>query len=53
MGNDMAYKIVGISLFKIKMYDEIVRTLPNIWHIPKLHMHLGHMSEKGMIILSK
>ena len=30
MGNDVACKIIGIGTIKIRMHDEIVRTLKNV-----------------------
>ncbi|KAK3008763.1 hypothetical protein RJ639_013623 [Escallonia herrerae] len=109
MGNDVAYKVVGIGSIQIEMHDGIVRTLTDVRHVPELrknlislgtldsngcsyraaggvmrimkgalvgstvtgaarsvsssdidsdttklwHMRLGHMSERGMDVLSK
>jgi hypothetical protein len=36
MRNDMASKIVGIGTIKVKMYDEIVKTLIEVRHVPEL-----------------
>ena len=40
MGNNVACKTVGIGTIKIKMYDGIVRTLAEVWHIPDLKKNL-------------
>ena len=40
MGKDMACKIVGISTIKIRMHNDIVRTLTDVRHIPDLKKNL-------------
>ena len=40
MGNNLVYKVVGISIIRIKMHDGIVRTLTNVRHVPKLKKNL-------------
>ncbi|XP_077222053.1 uncharacterized protein LOC143855883 [Tasmannia lanceolata] len=40
MGNNMAYKIVGICTIHIKMYDGIVKTLTEVRHVPDLKKNL-------------
>ena len=36
MGNDVAYKVVGIGIIRIKKHDGIVRTLTDVRHVPNL-----------------
>ena len=40
MGNNVAYKIVGIGTIRIRMHDGIIRTLTNVRHIPDLKKNL-------------
>jgi hypothetical protein len=40
MGNNVAYKIVGIGTIRIRVHDGIVRTLTNVRHIPDLKKNL-------------
>ena len=40
VGNDIAYKVVGIYIIRIKMHDNITKTLTNVSHIPKLKKKL-------------
>jgi hypothetical protein len=40
MGNDVAYRIVGIGTIRIRMHDGIVRTLKNVRHILDLKKNL-------------
>jgi hypothetical protein len=40
MGNDVAWKIVGIGTIKIRMHDGIVRTLTNVRHMLDLKKNL-------------
>lgn len=37
MGNNIAYKVVGIDTIRIKMHDDVVKTLTNLRHVPKLN----------------
>jgi hypothetical protein len=65
MGNNVAYKIVGIGTIKIRMHDGIVRTiLKNVRHMPDLKKNLisldtldsigyKYSSEDGVIWVSK
>jgi hypothetical protein len=65
MGNNVAYKIVGIGTIKIRMHDRIVRTiLKNVRHMPDLKKNLisldtldsigyKYSSEDGVIWVSK
>ncbi|KAG8480753.1 hypothetical protein CXB51_025439 [Gossypium anomalum] len=63
MGNNASCKIAGVGTIKVKMFDGVVRTLSDVRcrflflsddDITKLwHMRLGHMSENGMVELSK
>ncbi|KAK3014754.1 hypothetical protein RJ639_009909 [Escallonia herrerae] len=64
MKNDVACKVVGVSSIQIRMYDGIDSTVTGATttasssdidsDTTKLrHMRLGHMSEKGMDMLSK
>ena len=40
MGNNHACKAIGIGSIQIKMYDEVVRTLTDVRHIPTLKRDL-------------
>ena len=40
MGNDASCKVVGIGTIKIKMFDNVVRTLGEVWHVPKVKKKL-------------
>ncbi|KAK3001151.1 hypothetical protein RJ639_022142 [Escallonia herrerae] len=40
MGNDVAYKVVGIGSIQIRMHDGIVRTSTDVRHIPGLRKNL-------------
>jgi hypothetical protein len=40
MGNDVACKIVGMDIIRIRMHDGIMRTLKNIRHILDLKKNL-------------
>ncbi|KAK2970416.1 hypothetical protein RJ640_016270 [Escallonia rubra] len=64
LGNDVACKVVGISSIQIRMHDGIGSTVTRTAAVAlssdidsdtsKLwHMRLGHMSERGMDVLSK
>jgi hypothetical protein len=56
MGNDMAYKIVRIGTIKVKMYDEIVRTLIEVRHVPELKKNListGALDTNGCKIVQE
>jgi hypothetical protein len=56
MGNDMAYKIVGIGTIKIKMHDGIVRTLTEVRHVPELkknHISTGAVNSNGCNIVQQ
>ena len=60
MGNDATCSVIGISTMKIKMFDEVVRVLSNVRHVPDLRrnlislrvlVNLGHSySSKGGIM---
>ncbi|KAK2990880.1 hypothetical protein RJ640_007601 [Escallonia rubra] len=50
IGNDVSYKVVGISSISIRMYDGIVRTLTNVRHVPELRktlISLGTLDSNG------
>ena len=50
MGNNAPSKTGGIAYIQIKMHDGIVRTLTNVYHVPKLYKNLilvGAMDSKG------
>ncbi|KAG8502420.1 hypothetical protein CXB51_000378 [Gossypium anomalum] len=64
MGNNASCKIAGVGTIKVKMFDGVGFTVTGDAavtssslsdnDITKLwHMHLGHMSENGMVELSK
>ncbi|KAK3003807.1 hypothetical protein RJ639_018965 [Escallonia herrerae] len=40
MGNNVAYKVVGIGSIQIMMHDGIVRTLTDVRHVPELRKNL-------------
>lgn len=40
MGNNLAYKIIGISKLKTRMQDKIIRTLMDVRCIPNLEKNL-------------
>jgi hypothetical protein len=40
MGNNVAYKIVGIGAVRIRMHDGTVNTLKNVRHVPDLKRNL-------------
>jgi hypothetical protein len=40
MGNNVAYKIVGIGAVRIMMHDGTVKTLKNVRHVPNLKRNL-------------
>lgn len=41
MGNDMLCKTIGIRMIKIKMYDELLRTLTVVGHAPVMKNHIS------------
>ncbi|KAK3036784.1 hypothetical protein RJ639_030814 [Escallonia herrerae] len=50
MGNDVAYKVVGIGSIQIKMHDGIVRTLTDVRHVLELRkilISLGTLDSNG------
>ncbi|KAE8702282.1 hypothetical protein F3Y22_tig00110483pilonHSYRG00048 [Hibiscus syriacus] len=44
MGNDHSCQVVGIDTVHIKMFDGIVRTLTDVWHIPEMKKNLISLS---------
>lgn len=40
MGNDTSCKVIGIGNIKVKMFDEIVKTLYNVKHMPDLRKNM-------------
>ena len=40
MSNDATCKVVGIGTIKIKMFDNVVRTLGEVRHVPKVKKNL-------------
>ena len=40
MGNDDACKVFGIDTVKVNMYDNIIGTFGNVWHVPSLKKNL-------------
>ena len=40
MGNDATCPVIGVGTMKIKMFDEIVRVLSNVRHVPDLRKNL-------------
>ena len=50
MGNDASCKVIGIGTIKIKMFDNVVRTLGEVRHVPKIKnnlISLGTLDSKG------
>ena len=50
MGNNAPCKVVGIGTVKIRMFDEAIRVLGNVRHIPKMRQHLislGYLEANG------
>ncbi|KAG8499112.1 hypothetical protein CXB51_005523 [Gossypium anomalum] len=44
MGNNASCKIVGVGTIKVKMFDEIVKTLSDVRHVPELKRNLISLS---------
>ena len=40
MRNDVVCKIVRTGTVKVKMYDDIIYTFSNVWHVPSLKKNL-------------
>ena len=40
MENNAICKVVGIGTFKVKMFDNVVRTLMDVRHVPDLQNNL-------------
>lgn len=40
MGNDVVCKVIRIGTVKIKMFDEVVRLLGKVRHVPDLRKNL-------------
>ena len=57
MGNDSSSKFIGISSIKVRMFNDVVRTLSYVKHVPKLMrslIFLGALDNLGyMIFLQK
>ena len=64
MGNDATCKVFGIGTIKIKMFDDVVRTLGEVRHVPEVKKNLislgtldsngyYYKSENGLIKVSK
>ena len=64
MGNDATCKVVGIGTIKIKMFDNLVRTLGEVQHVPEVKKNLISLGtldsngycykfENGLIKVSK
>ena len=56
MGNNMLCKTIGIGSIKIRMHDNIVRTLPNVPHVPDLKKNLislGTLNSSGYKFLAE
>uniref|UniRef100_A0A2N9HUM1 Integrase catalytic domain-containing protein n=1 Tax=Fagus sylvatica TaxID=28930 RepID=A0A2N9HUM1_FAGSY len=50
MGNDASCKVIGIGTIKIKMFDNVVRTLGEVRHVPEMKKNLislGTLDSKG------
>ena len=50
MGNDDVYKTIGIGNIRMRMFDEQVRTLTNVRHVPDLKknlLSLGALEARG------
>ncbi|KAG8483801.1 hypothetical protein CXB51_022649 [Gossypium anomalum] len=44
MGNNASCKITGVGIIKVKMFDEVVRTLGDVRHVPELNRNLISLS---------
>ncbi|KAG8486119.1 hypothetical protein CXB51_019467 [Gossypium anomalum] len=64
MGNNASCKITGVGTIKVKMFDEVVRTISDVRHIPELKRNLISLStldskgyrytaESGVLKISK
>ena len=54
MGNDDAFKIVGISLIRMKIFDGRVQTLKDVRHVPDLRKKaslVGSLESSGIQVL--
>ena len=50
MGNDISWKVARIGNIKIKMFDDVVRTLSDVRHVPDLRKNmisLGTLNYNG------
>jgi hypothetical protein len=50
MGNNASCKVIGIGTIKIKMFDNVVRTLGEVRHVPEMKKNLislGTLDSKG------
>ncbi|PON59266.1 hypothetical protein PanWU01x14_160150, partial [Parasponia andersonii] len=56
LGNNMSCKVSGIGTIRIKMYDDVVRTLIDIRHVPDLRkslISLGTLDSQGYKYLAE
>ena len=56
MGNNIYFKIVGVGSIKIRMFDNIVRTIMEVRHVPELVMNSSgykYIGQGGALKVSK
>ena len=56
MGNNVVCKVFGIRIIKVKMFDNVVRTLQDVRHVPDLKKNLislGTLDSNGIRYKSK
>ena len=54
--DDHRCKVARVGTIKVRMYDEIIRTLSNVKHIPELNMNmisLGYLEEQSYAFSSQ
>jgi hypothetical protein len=45
MGNDHALEIVGIDTIKLKIYNGLIRTISEMWHVKGLKKKILFMGQ--------
>ena len=54
MGNDASCRMVGVNSLMIKMFDDVIRTITDVRHVPDLRRSLisvGALSRLGLKIV--
>ena len=49
MGNNMAYKTVGVGTIQLRMHDGVVRTLSGVRHVPDLKKNLMSLGARDSL----